>query len=337
MATIDLTTDTDDDDLKKTDDERTSTSVVTQASKNEKNSNDDEKKEAAPKPRGLKSGEYTSFTGVFGVYQQFGGYGEGGRCVSRHNSIDDANRAAADLFEQYCKDRELEVGCEEILAHNPYQAFATIHGQSNTLHVKAQELEIEECQVAELKQILKRDHIELTKKTQSKKKLLAAIKPHIQHKKHLNRYKEIDFGSCELCRDRHPDQYQEYQAEKARDPAVVRGKLISNMYRKTLFDAIKESEVKAQYGLTDDDLEKAVAAQELHFQKRSCFGNYYRRYERGDIIRYYKKMQKLKKETETELEEKTESKRKSETPDDGERASEVAEPMTKKRKLNNVK
>eukprot|EP01083_Nonionella_stella_P045311 121750_1 len=286
-----------------------------------------ETKEEEKHKSGFKTGKYSPFTGFYGVFQTIGS-ATNKSCVSRHDTSSSANQSAIELFESFRARCGEGFGCEDIMGNDPFHAFATIGLGSNTLWIEVKELELEKCLLPQLKQIANREGVDMSMH-KGKKRLFQKLKPLIEHKKHLNRYDDFDFARCDLCKVNHPELYAKYQEEQARNPLVVRHKLINNMYRKTMRNPIKESEVTSTYGLDPDELEKAVIAQEVHFQRKVCFGNQYIRYEKADIIKFHAKMQRLKKGKETES-----KKRKLEEIETSDSSNKNEEPSTKKRRMN---
>eukprot|EP01084_Bolivina_argentea_P042134 77727_1 len=235
---------------------------------------------------GFKTGAYTPCTECYGI--KMSSFNQ----VSYHcDTLDDANMKLKQLNSKRRTrrngynywDLDLELEEREKEKEQPKITYTVC------------ELEIDECNLAALKRIALREDINIYRK--SKKELKALLIPIITHKKHLNRYQKTDLAGCELCISGKANEYDAKQLEQENNPNTIKAKAINKMYRKTMSNPIKESQVMKEYGLSHDDLEKAVIAQKIHFQRRSYFGNSYLRYEESEVIKYYNQLQKEEKET----------------------------------------
>eukprot|EP01084_Bolivina_argentea_P005344 10095_1 len=280
---------------------------------------------------GFKSGRFSKFTDVFGVFVAFGGRSKGS-CFSRHQSLEDANKAGKKTYESYCADKSSSD--ESIFCDSPFSGFIILGYGSNTASISVEEIDIDKCQMSELKNLAQKNNISYNSSTR-KSDLLQLIKPIIQHKIHLNRYKDVDYLNCNYCKTNNKKGYDIFIEERNKNPTIVKFNAMNKMYNKSLLDPIKERDVKSKYCLTENDLEEAVIAQKLHWNKRSCFGNQYRLYERSEVIAYYKeKKQKEEKENNLSLPEKKQiksNKNRKRKQDDDEKDE---EPTAKKQKLN---
>merc|ERR1712204_135577 len=151
-------------------------------------------------------------------------------------------------------------------------------------------LEIDECPLKVLKALARSESIEGFYQMKSKQ-LKAVLTPIMNHKKHKNKYQAVDMEKCEFCKSGKAIAYDKKQEELDNNPVVIKNRLFNSMYRQTMSNHINESAVIKQFGLSKDDLERAIIAQKVHWQTRSFYGNSCTRYEYNDIVKYVKELE----------------------------------------------
>ena len=168
------------------------------------------------KPKCLSN---TACTGIYGMFTQ-------GRCYGRYSSLSEANTSAARWFKSI---KGKDIGSDVIDSDSPFDAFCTTGNGSGTRRIRVEELELEKCQMPELKRIAKREGVSISGCL--KKQILTRLQPYIAHKKHQQRGEEKDFKGCAMCKN--------YDA-------VIRAKAFKNMFRQSMMCSIKERDVKVR-------------------------------------------------------------------------------------------
>ena len=241
--------------------------------------------------------KYSEFTSIYGMYCSYND--RGNSLLSRHKSLEDANRAAEAFFENTKRQNAIESGRDfaalehtEIHCESPFRAFTTLGGCNSTCYITVKEIGIKECHLPELKVIARRENVFVARK--SKEQLMAILEPIIHHKKHQNNWgKDIDIKHCKQCQSEHVEEYQKYIEN---DPIAREERSMKKMYRKSVVNGITQNQVERQYGLTFEDLKEGIVTEQLHFTRKGSFPRYYWKFEVAEINRFYRKKKMEKKQ-----------------------------------------